>query len=149
MWNQNSNGFYPKSVFFQGCTLQEINILQDFKWNYRLCSHVLAWPQIQVFAYVTSRKRRANQAKNTGYCFSTEMKATCKNSAHLEQDTKTTKVVTYPLLSLDSSITNNFSSAAVSQSSFWSYSSTKQAFSLWKPHTWSSKQHCCNQLNWK
>ena len=36
--------------------------------------------------------------------FSTEMKATCKNSANLEQETKTTKIVTYPLLSLASSI---------------------------------------------
>ena len=31
------------------------------------------------------------------------MKATCKNSANLEQETKTTKIVTYPLLSLASS----------------------------------------------
>ena len=31
------------------------------------------------------------------------MKATCKHSANLEQETKTTKVVTYPLLSLASS----------------------------------------------
>ena len=36
--------------------------------------------------------------------FSTEMKATCKNSANLEQETKTTKIVTYPILSLASSI---------------------------------------------
>ena len=33
------------------------------------------------------------------------MRATCKNSANLEQETKTTKIVTYPLLSLASSIT--------------------------------------------
>ena len=32
------------------------------------------------------------------------MKATCKNSANLEQETKTTKIVTYPLLSLASSV---------------------------------------------
>ena len=32
------------------------------------------------------------------------MKATCKNSANLEQETKTTKVVTYPLLLLASSV---------------------------------------------
>ena len=32
------------------------------------------------------------------------MKATCKNSANLEQETKTTKIVTYPLFSLASSI---------------------------------------------
>ena len=32
------------------------------------------------------------------------MKATCKNSANLEQETKTTEVVTYPLLSLASSV---------------------------------------------
>ena len=103
MWNQNSNGFYLKSAFFQGCTLQKINILRNFKWNYRLCSHVLAGQQIQVFAYVISRKRRANQRKKIQWCFSTEMKATCKNSANLEQETKTTKIVTYPLLSLASS----------------------------------------------
>ena len=31
--------------------------------------------------------------KITGQCFSTEMKATCKHSANLEQETKTTKIV--------------------------------------------------------
>ena len=36
------------------------------------------------------------------------MKATCKNSANLEQETKTTKIVTYPLLSLASSIVDWF-----------------------------------------
>ena len=38
--------------------------------------------------------------------FSTDMKATCKNSAKLEQETKTTKIVTYryPLFPLASSI---------------------------------------------
>ena len=36
------------------------------------------------------------------------MKATCKNSANLEQETKTTKIVTYPLLSLASSYAQIF-----------------------------------------
>ena len=50
-----------------------------------------------------SKTKSKPAKKNTGWCFSTEMKATCKNSANLEQETKTTKIVTYPLLSLASS----------------------------------------------
>ena len=50
-----------------------------------------------------SKMKSKPAKKNTGGCFSTEMKATCKNSANLEQETKTTKIVTYPLLSLASS----------------------------------------------
>ena len=53
-----------------------------------------------------SKTKSKPARKNTGWCFSTEMKATCKNSANLEQETKTTKIVTYPLLSLASSIIN-------------------------------------------
>ena len=41
--------------------------------------------------------------KNTGQCCSTEMEVPCENSANLEQETKTTKIVTYPLFPLASS----------------------------------------------
>ena len=36
-------------------------------------------------------------------CFSTEMEVACENSANLEQEPKTTKIVTYPLFPLASS----------------------------------------------
>ena len=42
--------------------------------------------------------------KITEQCFSTEMEVACENSANLEQETKTTKIVTYPLFPLVSSI---------------------------------------------
>ena len=42
--------------------------------------------------------------KNTGQCCSTEMEVACENSANLEQETKTTKIVTYPLFPLASSV---------------------------------------------
>ena len=45
--------------------------------------------------------------KITGQCCSTEMEFTCENSANLEQETKTTKIVTYPLFPLASSINNS------------------------------------------
>ena len=51
-----------------------------------------------------SKTKSKSAKKNTGWCFSTEVKATCKNSASLGQETKTTKIVTYPLLSLASSL---------------------------------------------
>ena len=35
--------------------------------------------------------------------FSTEMEVACENAANLEQETKTTKIVTYPLFPLASS----------------------------------------------
>ena len=41
--------------------------------------------------------------KNYGQCCSTEMEFACENSANLEQETKTTKIVTYPLFPLASS----------------------------------------------
>ena len=50
-----------------------------------------------------SKTKSKSAKKNTGWCFSTEVEATCKNSASLGQETKTTKIVTYPLLSLASS----------------------------------------------
>ena len=46
------------------------------------------------------------------------MKATCKNLANLEQETKTTKIVTYPLLLLASSVVSRrrqLSSSVVSR----------------------------------
>ena len=41
------------------------------------------------FRYIISRKQRANQRKNYGAMFSTEMEVACKNSANLEQETET------------------------------------------------------------
>ena len=48
------------------------------------------------FAYVISRKRRANQRKkNTWWCFSIQLKTTCKNSGTFEGKKKHThKIVT-------------------------------------------------------
>ena len=48
-------------------------------------------------------KAQASGKKNTGQCCSTEMEIACENSAYLEQETKTTKIVTYSLFSLASS----------------------------------------------
>ena len=49
-------------------------------------------------------KTKSNPAKKiTGQCCSTEMEFACENSANLEQETKTTKIVTYPLFPLASS----------------------------------------------
>ena len=46
-------------------------------------------------------KTKSKPAKKiTGQCFSTEMEVTCENSANLEQETKTIKIVTYPLFPL-------------------------------------------------
>ena len=62
------------------------------------------------FVYVISQKWRATQWKKiTGQCSSTEMKATCKNWANLEQGTKTTKIVTYPLFPPASSFMESLS----------------------------------------
>ena len=41
--------------------------------------------------------------KITGQCCSTEIEFACENSANLEQETKATKIVTYPLFPLASS----------------------------------------------
>ena len=46
--------------------------------------------------------------KITGQCFSTEMEFACKNSANLEQETETTKIITYPLFPLASSFINQY-----------------------------------------
>ena len=51
-----------------------------------------------------SKTERKPAKKITGQCCSTEMEFACLNSANLEQETKTTKIVTYPLLSLASSL---------------------------------------------
>ena len=49
-------------------------------------------------------KTKSKPAKKfTGQCFSTEMEVACENSANLEQETKTTKIVTCPLFPLASS----------------------------------------------
>ena len=51
--------------------LQKINILLDFKWNYRLCGHVLMWPQnTGFFAYVIFRKLSKLQQKTCRTFFS-------------------------------------------------------------------------------
>ena len=49
-------------------------------------------------------KTKSKPAKKiTGQCFLTEMEVACENSANLEQETKTTKIVTYSLFPLASS----------------------------------------------
>ena len=49
-------------------------------------------------------KTKSKPAKKImGQWFSAEMEVACKNSANLEQETKTTKIVTYPLFPLASS----------------------------------------------
>ena len=50
-----------------------------------------------------SKTKSEPAKKNTGQCFSTEMRAACKYSANLEQETETAKIVTYPLFTLASS----------------------------------------------
>ena len=51
-----------------------------------------------------SKTKHKPAKKITGQCFSTEMEVACENSANLEQETKTTKIVTYPLFPQASSI---------------------------------------------
>ena len=46
--------------------------------------------------------------KISGQCFSTEMEVACENSANLEQETETTKIITYPLFALASSFINQY-----------------------------------------
>ena len=43
--------------------------------------------------------------KDYGQCCSTELEFACENSANLKQETKTTKIGTYPLFPLASSYT--------------------------------------------
>ena len=60
--------------------------------------------KLRIFYIRCFSKTESNPAKTiTGQCLSTEMKAACKNSANLEQETKTTKIVTSPLFPLASS----------------------------------------------
>ena len=61
--------------------------------------------------------------------FSTEMKATCKNSPNLEQETKTTKIIIYPLLSLASS---NVSKCMLSVNTLESFGDTSFHRVFWK-----------------
>ena len=50
-------------------------------------------------------KTKSKPAKKiTEQCCSTEMEFACENSANLEQETKTTKIVTYPLFSAECTI---------------------------------------------
>ena len=56
-----------------------------------------------------SKTMRKPAKKITGQCCSTEMEVACENSANLEQETKTTKIVTYPLFPLASSNDCSFS----------------------------------------
>ena len=58
---------------------------------YRYCIHYF------------SKTKRKPAKKVTGQCCSTEMEVACENSANLEQETKATKIVTYPLFPLASS----------------------------------------------
>ena len=54
-------------------------------------------------------KTKSKPAKKiTGQCCSTKMEFAWENSANLEQETKTTKIVTYPLFPLASSVVERF-----------------------------------------
>ena len=54
-------------------------------------------------------KMKSKPAKKiTGQCCSTEMEVACENSVNLEQETITTKIVTYPLFPLASSYVCGF-----------------------------------------
>ena len=75
-----------------------------------------------------SKTKSKPAEKNTGWCFSTEMKATCKNSVNLEQETKKTKIVTYPLLSLASSINKNKFKFAVLRNMSYMYMHCSSSF---------------------
>ena len=48
------------------------------------------------------KTKRKPAKKITLQCCSTEMEVACENLANLEQETKTTKIVTYPLFPLAS-----------------------------------------------
>ena len=50
-----------------------------------------------------SKTKRKPAKKITGQCCLTEMEVACEKSANLEQETKATKIVTYPLFPLASS----------------------------------------------
>ena len=59
--------------------LRKINILLDFKWNYRLCGHVLTWQQIQVFCIRDiSKRKQASARKHTEHCLTHLNKTACK-----------------------------------------------------------------------
>ena len=63
--------------------------------------------KLRVFCIRYFLKTKSKPAKKiTGQCFSTEREVACENSANLEQETKTTKIVTYPLFPLASSYKN-------------------------------------------
>ena len=82
--------------------VQQINCKVSFVFHWQYISKRCRLENWGFFAYIISRKQRATQQKITGQCFSTEMKAAVKNSINLEQETKTTKIINYPLLSLTS-----------------------------------------------
>ena len=59
--------------------LWKINILLDFKWNYRLCGHVLTWQQIQVFCIRNiSKRKQASARKHTEHCLTHLNKTACE-----------------------------------------------------------------------
>ena len=62
--------------------------------------------KLRIFCICYFSKTKTNQAKIIIWqCFATEMKVACNNySANLEQETETTKIVTYPLFPLASSV---------------------------------------------
>ena len=78
--------FWPHTVQYKKVCLfavQQINCKVSFCWGF--------------FAYGFFKNEEQPSEKITGQCFSTEMKVVCKNSATLEQETKTTKIVTYSI----------------------------------------------------
>ena len=82
---------FPLKFCFVFETLRNFNLCKDPLVAYRFC--------IRYF----SKTKHKPAKKITGQCCSTEMEFACENSANLEQETKTTKIVTYPLFPLASS----------------------------------------------
>ena len=110
--NQLRSARYPLELTKQQWEIMVLQWLypltkQKVSFVFRLTIVLQKMPlgKLKVVCIHNISKMKSKPAKqNTGWCFSIEMKGTCKNSANLEQETKTTKVVTYPLLSLASSI---------------------------------------------
>ena len=59
--------------------MRKINILLDFKWNYRLWGHVLTWQQIQFFCICNiSKRKQTSTRKHTEQCLTHLNKTACE-----------------------------------------------------------------------
>ena len=74
--------------------------MQKYTWFFLVVHHFC----IRYFSKTMSKPAK----KISGQCFSTEMEVACENSANLEQETETTKIITYPLFPLASSFINQY-----------------------------------------